>query len=549
MKPMSTTTALVLCASMALRDHAWSLQCTQTQDENLTLIDPLHQYLGDNFGKAIGYGDGLLVVGSKQLEVFSNLPGAISLFRDTGTGFSFLGEMSSSTPFWASEYASAIEVADGRILVGSPLMGQDRGTVYLYDQGPNGWVESRLDMSSFSGGEEFGRSLDVDGNTIVVGAPFYGGHGAAFVFEQTGSGWAEVQRIDGPGLEWDDSFGFKVSLDGDRLAISAPWQDPKGAVFLYERVAGVFVQTQEVASPSYPILPNGSEQAFGLALDLQGENLFVGFPTARAPQGQPQCPMGWNCRNGAVLVYAFDGSDWSFRQLIWPSATNVAQAFGGWLEAEGTTLLVGAIGDDTLGDDAGAAFVFEETPQGWIETARLLPSDGQDLAYFGLSVEIARDSFLVGAPNFSQGNELAVGKVYVFERVPRTQASCPGAPNSSGAAAEMAFDGCPRLGAGGFQLRASPVPDQPGLFYYGQTATSLPFGDGRRCIGGAVYRLPLEVGFGGTLLHDLDFQTPPSLAGAIQPGSSWIFQAWFRDPAAAGSGFNLSNALRVVFGS
>jgi hypothetical protein len=142
-----------------------------------------------------------------------------------------------------------------------------------------------------------------------------------------------------------------------------------------------------------------------------------------------------------------------------------------------------------------------------------------------------------------------VGKVYAYDHIPHAQSSCPSAPNSAGAAAEMAFTGCPRVGQADFQLEAAPVPDQPGLFYYGQTPVSLPFGDGVRCIGGNVYRLPMQVGTGGVLRHDLDFASPPALSGQILPGSSWYFQAWFRDPAAPGAGFNLSNALRVVFGS
>ena len=36
--------------------------------------------------------------------------------------------------------------------------------------------------------------------------------------------------------------------------------------------------------------------------------------------------------------------------------------------------------------------------------------------------------------------------------------------------------------------------------------------------------------------------------GKILPGETWHFQAWFRDPAAGGAFFDLSNALSVTFG-
>lgn len=34
---------------------------------------------------------------------------------------------------------------------------------------------------------------------------------------------------------------------------------------------------------------------------------------------------------------------------------------------------------------------------------------------------------------------------------------------------------------------------------------------------------------------------------AASSGESWVFQAWYRDPAAGGANFNLTNALRVRF--
>jgi hypothetical protein len=47
----------------------------------------------------------------------------------------------------------------------------------------------------------------------------------------------------------------------------------------------------------------------------------------------------------------------------------------------------------------------------------------------------------------------------------------------------------------------------------------------------------------------LDFTQPPAGGGPgqIEPGSTWNFQLWYRDPAGGGSGFNLSDALSAPF--
>ena len=52
--------------------------------------------------------------------------------------------------------------------------------------------------------------------------------------------------------------------------------------------------------------------------------------------------------------------------------------------------------------------------------------------------------------------------------------------------------------------------------------------------------------FWGEAIHDLD-NTAPQHVSNILPGTRWNFQFWYRDPAAGGATFNLSNALTVPF--
>ena len=73
------------------------------------------------------------------------------------------------------------------------------------------------------------------------------------------------------------------------------------------------------------------------------------------------------------------------------------------------------------------------------------------------------------------------------------------------------------------------------------------FGNGFRCVGGQLFRLPTIVASGGQLDWALDIANPPSAAGQITAGSTWNFQAWFRDPAAGGSLFDTSDGYEVVF--
>lgn len=100
-----------------------------------------------------------------------------------------------------------------------------------------------------------------------------------------------------------------------------------------------------------------------------------------------------------------------------------------------------------------------------------------------------------------------------------------------------------RMTGSEFTLRASPLPDQPGLFFFGEDSVQLPFGDGFRCVAGNVVRLAPQTATGGVLEQALDLA-----ALGLSAGSERRFQAWFRDPAAGNAGFSLSDALRVVVG-
>ena len=131
---------------------------------------------------------------------------------------------------------------------------------------------------------------------------------------------------------------------------------------------------------------------------------------------------------------------------------------------------------------------------------------------------------------------------------------CSSSANSTGSPAVIGFVGSCVTSDDDFTLIAGPLPDRYGIFFYSQGMTAggsgLPFGNGTRCVGDSgatIFRLPPQLALGNSLERQLDFAAPPAAAGQIDAGSSWNFQAWFRDPAAGGAAFDLSDGLQVLF--
>ena len=160
-----------------------------------------------------------------------------------------------------------------------------------------------------------------------------------------------------------------------------------------------------------------------------------------------------------------------------------------------------------------------------------------------------------------------VGEIYVVDpacnaiwRITGTcgaDSFCELSPNSAGAGCRIDFSGSASVAANDMTLTASGgTPTQNGLFFYGPSVASAPFGDGVLCVApGALglHRLgpPAPFDASGNFSRALDLDAPPAGGGGlgtIQAGSSWYFQLWYRDPfGPGGTGFNLSNGLAVSY--
>ncbi len=132
---------------------------------------------------------------------------------------------------------------------------------------------------------------------------------------------------------------------------------------------------------------------------------------------------------------------------------------------------------------------------------------------------------------------------------PRTY--CSNAANSTGMAAQIGFSGTPSLTTNSFVLSADQCPPGVfGLFFYGREPSTVPFGDGSLCVSGVIQRLPTRMTDAqGSVVEPLDLSASPFDAGPGQVGvgAERYFQFWYRDQAAGGAGFNLTDGLAVTF--
>ena len=133
--------------------------------------------------------------------------------------------------------------------------------------------------------------------------------------------------------------------------------------------------------------------------------------------------------------------------------------------------------------------------------------------------------------------------------------ACMTSPNSSGAGARITASGSLRIADEDLSFHVSGLPPlESALVFYGGPGDPLPYWDGYLCVGApqGLYRIgaPVHSAADGSLDLHVDWSGSPLAAGSGQvfPGSTWRFQAWYRDPGGpGGSGINFSDAVDLRF--
>lgn len=127
-------------------------------------------------------------------------------------------------------------------------------------------------------------------------------------------------------------------------------------------------------------------------------------------------------------------------------------------------------------------------------------------------------------------------------------ASQAGCANSTGNGAKLArSSGSTSVAADDLELALTQAPaNVPTLLFMGAQQVRQPFADGVRCAGGVPKRI--QVAFADAQGSATFLHAASRASGLVVAGSTWHFQAWFRDLAGpCHTGFGLSSALQITF--
>jgi len=213
--------------------------------------------------------------------------------------------------------------------------------------------------------------------------------------------------------------------------------------------SSVYVFRHDVATWSEEeiLTPDEAEKGdmFGYSVAISGDAAVVGAPNS-------------------TIAYIFrnNGANWTQEAIITPIDADIwhpRRDFGRAVAISGDTVVVGAYGDDHAGEFSGSAYVFKYNGTTWNHEAKLIAGDAGANDSFGLSVAIAGDTVVVGAPKDFLGGQVP-GSSYVFRRNGATWTQ-EAKLSASGAGAEDLFGWAVAI-TGGMTVVGAPGDDHAG---------------------------------------------------------------------------------------
>ena len=207
------------------------------------------------------------------------------------------------------------------------------GAVYVFVRGMDGTWEQQafLKASNAGNGDRFGGAVAIDGDTLVVGADWEDGiadnSGAAYVFTRDGTGnWSEQQILKASNVGGEDWFGSAVDIEGDTIIVGARneagngidgpadnSENGAGAVYVFTRSGNTWTEQDYLKASNAEAFDR-----FGISVALDGDTLAVGA-SGEASDGSSDAD---NSESGAGAVYVFTRSGSSWNQSAYVKASN-----------------------------------------------------------------------------------------------------------------------------------------------------------------------------------------------------------------------------------
>jgi hypothetical protein len=388
---------------------------TWTLQQKLTASDAANR---DYFGANVSIDGDTVVVGALFDDVGANVnQGSAYVFNRSGTTWTQQAKLTAAQGAAGDRFGISVEISGETVVVGTK---RDQGAAYVFTRTGAAWTQQQqLTPANGAAGDEFGSVVTISGETIFVsatGRPVAGAdnQGAVYVFTRAGGVWSEQQILTAVDGAAGDRFGSDLAISGNAAIVGAYLDDidakiDQGSAYIFTSSGGVWTEQAKLLASD-----GAAGDHFGSSVAIGGNTVVVGATDNDFPGSLDDIYVN----AGSAYVFTGSGATWTFQTQL--SAENVGGAFGDGARfgssaaISGETILVGIQGAENEG---GLAGVYLRSGTSWSLQSFLGNDDGifsgDD---FGYGVAIDGDTAVIGAPFDKIGTSQEQGSAYVFVR-------------------------------------------------------------------------------------------------------------------------------------
>jgi hypothetical protein len=367
------------------------------------------------FGFSVAIAGDIAVVGAQGDDENGDESGAAYVFTRSDAGWSQEAKLTANDAEAGDQFGGSIALFGETILVGARRdddNGDESGAAYLFTRYGSDWIQqAKLTAADGEAGAEFGRSVALSDDTAIIGAARDDekgeDSGSVYVFTRSGTNWSQLAKLTAADGAKGDVFGISVALDGDTALIGADLDDDKGedsgSVYVYTRSKGTWSQQAKLTAADA-----GNVDIFGVRVAISGDTALI---AARRDDDDVN-----GVDSGSAYVFIRSGTSWTQQAKLTANDAEAGDLFGFNVALYEDTGIVTAAMDDDKGLNSGAAYVFTRSGSDWSQQTKLTAADGAAEDVFGWSVSLSGNTAMIGAPTSIFELPGGSGSAYIFRR-------------------------------------------------------------------------------------------------------------------------------------
>ncbi len=329
----------------------------------------------NHFGSAVDVSGNLVVVGAPSDERPRDIGTSKAIvFVRHGSTWTREAKLWADDRAFGDRFGEALSLSGDTVLIGAPhadATGENSGAAYVFVRRKGEWnQQAKLLPEGAPDLRYFGRRVSLSGNTAIVGAESADGNeprsGAAFVFVREGDGWRQQAKLQASDGRTHDHFGTSVDLCGETAVVGASFTHSplpqSGSAYVFVREGESWIEQAKLI-PGDP----RKENQFGRTVAISGDTVVA---TMSFSDSQP------GGRLGATYVFRREGTNWSRVAKLSEGVAALGDRFAGNADVCGETVVVsasefGAV--ETGFAQQGAAYAFRVATGPWTDLGSGLP--------------------------------------------------------------------------------------------------------------------------------------------------------------------------------